>query len=135
MSDDKLVCGNTLCVSVCLRAGIYVCVYTGKGAPCLMTNLCVLILCVCVCVSACWHLCVCLYWEGCPMFDDKLVCVNTLCVSVCLRAGIYVCVYTGKGAPWLMTNLCVLILCVCVCLCVCVLAFMCVSILGRVPDV
>ena len=69
------------------------------------------------------------------MSDDKLVCVNTLClcVSVCLRAGIYVCVYTGKGAPCLMTNLCVLILCVC--LCVCVLAFMCVSILGRVPHV
>ena len=67
MSDDKLVCVNTLCV----------------------------------CVSACWHLCVCLYWEGCPMSDDKLVCVNTLCV----------------------------------CVCVCVLAFMCVSILGRVPHV
>ena len=67
------------------------------------------------------------------MSDDKLVCVNTLCVCVCLRAGIYVCVYTGKGARCLMTNLCVLILCVCVC--VCVLAFMCVSILGRVPDV
>ena len=67
------------------------------------------------------------------MSDDKLVCGNTLCVSVCLRAGIYVCVYTGKGAPCLMTNLCVLILCVC--LCVCVLAFMCVSILGRVPHV
>ena len=67
------------------------------------------------------------------MSDDKLVCVNTLCVSVCLRTGIYVCVYTGKGARCLMTNLCLLILCVCVC--VCVLAFMCVSILGRVPDV
>ena len=69
------------------------------------------------------------------MSDDKLVCVNTLCVClcVCLRAGIYVCVYTGKGAPCLMTNLCVVKLCVC--LCVCVLAFMCVSILGRVPHV
>ena len=92
MSDDKLVCVNTLCVSVCLRAGIYVCVYTGKGAPCLMTNLCVLILCVCVCVSACWHLCVCLYWEGCPMSDDKLVCVNTLCVCVCVCVLAFMCV-------------------------------------------
>ena len=70
---------------MCLRAGIYVCVYTGKGAPCLMTNLCVVILCVC--------------------------------------AGIYVCVYTGKGVSDKLV--CVNTL----------LAFMCVSILGRVPDV
>ena len=92
MSDDKLVCVNTLCVClrVCLRAGIYVCVYTGKGAPCLMTNLCVVILCVCVCLRAGIYVCV-YTGKGAPCLMTNL-CVLILCVCLCVCVLAFMCV-------------------------------------------